>query len=562
MSEIKIDLSTENSFSQNQQTKTVPLAKLPQKTAVLQGSVPASLVQKDSFQHLVSAQDNVQISSSAQFIQKNILQNTKTPAVQNSGFSLANAQSIPLQNGTLSLVQNNNAITSSYQRNNGTQFQFTINQNINLQENDDYSASIFFEQENISKKYHADGKISQYQGNILDSNKKSVHINSKGGTINANNDTVIALADKTTINARGNNTIILKENLTDVSINTQNGNNTIMGQEIQNAAISLAAGKNVLNFKNTNNSTINAKNSNVQLNTGKLISSSINLEKGTHSINLQESLHNSIQFESNSFNQESKLNIFGKTENTLIYATGEKTSLTLQNSKDNYIDSAAKFTHAKLYHSKNDAIRIGSYSSTVNAGTLADAAMQIESSQSANLQSNVIEGNSNLSVSAYSVSLSANAVTGGSAVMLDAGHFAQTQLQTVADTAAVNINSAHYTTLQAGTIKDNAHANILGDGTVTVNALKDNAVLHIGSDKTAVGIGAISDNAFVLGADNALQSTIEANTVNTIAEMSPAFAPASSANSLEQTRALTAYINTVNNKSPNQHNQLPLNRLV
>ena len=336
MSEIQIEFSAENSFSQNRQTRTSALAGPLQNTAALQGSVPASIAQKSSFQNIFSAQDNVQISKSAQVIR----QNTKSSVLNNSANSPANAlannqantNSIALQNGTLSLVQNQTGITGTYHRNNGGSFQFNVNQNVNVQENEDYSTAVFFEQDNISKKYHADGKISKFQGNILDENKKSVRINSRGGTINAKNDTVFALADNTNIQARGNNTIILKENMQNVQIHTQNGDNTIIGQELQNAAISLAGGKNTLNFRNTDNSTVNARNSNVQLNTGRLTGSTLNLEKGTHSINLQESLHNSIQFESNSFNQESKLNIFGRTENTLIHAAGEKTSLNLQNS--------------------------------------------------------------------------------------------------------------------------------------------------------------------------------------------------------------------------------------
>ena len=251
MSEIQIEFSAENSFSQNRQTRTSALAGPLQNTAALQGSVPASIAQKSSFQNIFSAQDNVQISKSAQVIR----QNTKSSVLNNSANSPANAlannqantNSIALQNGTLSLVQNQTGITGTYHRNNGGSFQFNVNQNVNVQENEDYSTAVFFEQDNISKKYHADGKISKFQGNILDENKKSVRINSRGGTINAKNDTVFALADNTNIQARGNNTIILKENMQNVQIHTQNGDNTIIGQELQNAAISLAGDKKTLN---------------------------------------------------------------------------------------------------------------------------------------------------------------------------------------------------------------------------------------------------------------------------------------------------------------------------
>lgn len=567
MSEIQIDLSTENSFSQNQQTRTSALVRPLQNTALLQGSVPASIAQKSSFQNIFSAQDNVQISKSGQFIQ----QNTQSSALNNPASSPANAQagnqantnSIALQNGTLSLVQNQNGITSTYHRNNGGSFQFNVNQNVNVQENEDYSTAIFFEQDNISKKYHANGKISKFQGNILDENKKSVRINSQGGTINAKNDTVFALADNTNIQARGNNTIILKDNMQNVQINTQNGDNTIIGQELQNAAISLVNGKNTLNFKNTDNSTINAKNSNVQLNTGKLTGSTLNLEKGSHSINLQESLHNSIQFESNSFNQESKLNIFGRTENTLIHATGEKTSLTLQNSKNNYIESTAKFTHAKFSHSTNDVIAVDGYTSNIYTGTLTDSNMELKSAQSANLQSNVIAGNSNLAVSGHTTSLFAGTIKDNSTVNLDAEQFAHAKIQTAADTANININSTYYNNVAAGTLKDNTYTNITGDGTISVNALKGNANLNTGTGITNVGIGSISDNAVLKSGENAVQQNIGTNEIP--AEIAVSFAPAPTVNSQEQTRALTSYVKTANNYqkiSAYQQNQLPINRLV
>lgn len=565
MSEIQIEFSAENSFSQNRQTRTSALAGPLQNTAALQGAVPASIAQKSSFQNIFSAQDNVQISKSAQVIR----QNTKSSVLNNSANSPANAlannqantNSIALQNGTLSLVQNQNGITSTYHRNNGGSFQFNVNQNVNVQENEDYSTAVFFEQDNISKKYHADGKISKFQGNILDENKKSVRINSRGGTINAKNDTVFALADNTNIQARGNNTIILKENMQNVQINTQNGDNTIIGQELQNAAISLAGGKNTLNFRNTDNSTVNARNSNVQLNTGRLTGSTLNLEKGAHSINLQESLHNSIQFESNSFNQESKLNIFGRTENTLIHATGEKTSLNLQNSKNNYIESATKFTHAKFSHSRNDVITIDGISNTINTGTLTDTNMELKSIQSANLQSNVIAGNSNLAVSGHTTSLFANTIKDNSTVNLDAEQFAHAKIQTAADIAAVDINSAYYNNVTIGTIKDNAYTSIMGDGTISVNALKNNANLNTGTGITHVGIGSISDNAVLQGGKNTIQKNIGTNEAP--AEISASFAPVPAVNSQEQTRALNSYISTANNFQKNyQQNQLPINRLV
>lgn len=565
MNEIKIDLSTDNSFSQNQQTRTAALARPLQSTASLQGVVHASTAQKSSFQNIFSAPDNVQISKSAQVIQ----QNTKSSSVQNSANPLAqttaNTNSIALQNGKLSLVQNSKGITSTYQRNNGSSFQFNINQNISLQENEDNSTSVFFEQDNISKKYRADGNIAKFQGNILDESKKSVRINSQGGTIRAENDTVFALADNTRINTRGNNTIILKENMQNVHINTQNGDNTIIGQEIQNATISLINGRNTLNFKSTDNCTINAKNSNVQLNTGKLTGSTLNLEKGSHTLNLQESLHNSIQFESNSFNQESKLNIFGKTENTLIHATGEKTSLTLQNSKNNYIESTAKFTHAKFSHSKNDVITIDGYKSSVGTGILTDTNMDLKGSQSVNVQSNVITGNSNLAVSGHSAALFANTVNENSIINLDAAQFAHTQIQTVADTAAVDINSAYYTNVTVGTLKDNSYTSIMGDGTISVNALKDNAGLHLGTGITNVGIGSISDNAVLQGGENAVQTSIGSTADEFPAAISTAFVPAPAVSSQEQTRALNSYISTANNFqkiSTYQQYQMPINRLV
>lgn len=568
MSEIQIDLSTENSFSQNQQSRTNALARPLQSTAALQGSVPASFAQKSSIQKAAfTLQDHVQISPSAQFIQQNTAPSaantSQTAAANNPAFTQTNAKSIALQNGTLSLVQNKDSITSTYHRNNGTNFQFNINQNISLQENEDNSTAIFFEQDNISKKYYADGKIAKFQGNILDENKKSVRINSQGGTINAENDTIFALADKTQIHAKGNNTIILKENMRDVQINTQNGDNTIIGQEVQNAAISLVNGKNTLNFKTTETSTINATNSNVQLNTGKLTGSTLNLEKGTHTINLQQSLHNSIQFESNSFNQESKLNIFGKTENTLIHAKGEKASLTLQNSKNNFIESSAKFTNAKFSQSQNDAIRFDTYTSYVSAGTLTDTNMELSGTQSVNLQSNITAGNSNLAVSGHSASLFANCIKDNAAVTLDAEQFAHAQIQTVADTAAVDINGSYYTNVAVNTIKDNAYTSVMGDGTISVNALKDNANLNVGTGVTNVGIGSISDSAVLQGGENAVQKSI--GTAENLAEQSASFAPAPAIHSQEQTRALNSYLTTANSFhriSAFHQNQNPINRLV
>lgn len=564
MSEIQIDLSTDNSFSQNQQTRTVALARQQQTTAPLQGARPVPFTQNASFRQ--SLQDNVQISKSAQFIRQNTA-NTSQNTAANSPLqastqartNTANTKSISLQNGTLSLVQQETGITGTFQRNNGTDFRLNINQNISLQENDDNSAAVFFEQDNISKKFHADGKIAKFQGNILDDSKKSVRINSQGGTINAENDTIFALADKTTINAKGNNTIVLKKNMRDVQINAKNGDNTIIGEAIQNAAILLINGKNTLNFKSTDYTSIRAKNSNVRLNTGKLTVSTIDLEKGTHTLNLQESLHNSIHFESNSFNQESKLNIFGKTENTLIHAKGEKVSLTLQNSNNNFIESTAKFTHAKFSHSNDDAITIKGYNNTVSTGTLTDTAMELKGSQAVNLQSNVITGNSNLAVSGQTAKFFANTISSGSAVALDAQQFAHTQIQTVADNAAVDINARYYTNAAIGTIKNDAYAGFMGDGTITVNALQDNANLRLGTGIANVAIGSISDNAVVQGGENALQTNIGTN--QNIADISTTLSPASAVNSQEQTRALNSYISTANNFQKNQ-NQMPINRLV
>lgn len=561
MGEIQIDFSTENSFSQNQNTRAVNLAKPVQNTPLSQGSSSAPFSLQTQ-----TKQDNVHISRSAQLIQ----QNTAPFSARASVNTAANVRSAALQNGTLSLIENKENITSNYQLKNGTVFQFNIDQNIKLQENEDYSASVFFEQDNVSKKYHANGKISKYQGNILDGNKKSVSINAQGGTLDAENDTIFALADNTTINAKGNNTLILKNTVRDMQINTQNGDNTIVGQNLQNVTISLTGGKNTLNFKNAENSIVNARKSDVHLNTGKLAGSTLNLEKGAHALNIQQSSHNTIHFASNSFNQESKLNIFGKTENTLIHASGEKVNLSLQHSQNNYIQSTAKFTHANFSKSKNDVVQFDTYSSIVSTGTLTDSNLEINGTQAVNMRGNALAGNSNLAISGHSASLALNTLSENAAVNIDTRHFAHSQIQNVSGNATLDIQGGYYNNVAVNTLRDTAFANISGDGAVSVNTMKDNAGINLGEGILNVTIGAVSDNAVIQGGKNALQNTIGTRTStdaeqNQSGEIHSTFQNTVLAQNQEQTRALTAYRTTANNfpKITNTlQNQIKLNRLV
>lgn len=561
MGEIQIDFSTENSFSQNQNTRAVNLAKPVQNTPLSQGSSSAPFSLQTQ-----TKQDNVHISRSAQLIQ----QNTAPFSARASVNTAANVRSAALQNGTLSLIENKENITSNYQLKNGTVFQFNIDQNIKLQENEDYSASVFFEQDNVSKKYHANGKISKYQGNILDENKKSVSINARGGTLDAENDTIFALADNTTINAKGNNTLILKNTVRDMQINTQNGDNTIVGQNLQNVTISLTGGKNTLNFKNVENSIVNARKSDVHLNTGKLAGSTLNLEKGAHALNIQQSSHNTIHFASNSFNQESKLNIFGKTENTLIHASGEKVNLSLQHSQNNYIQSTAKFTHANFSKSKNDVVQFDTYSSIVSTGTLTDSNLEINGTQAVNMRGNALAGNSNLAISGHSASLALNTLSENAAVNIDTRHFAHSQIQNVSGNATLDIQGGYYNNVAVNTLRDTAFANISGDGAVSVNTMKDNAGINLGEGILNVTIGAVSDNAVIQGGKNALQNTIGTRTStgaeqNQLGEIHSTFQNTVLAQNQEQTRALNAYRTTANNfpKITNTlQNQIKLNRLV
>lgn len=561
MGEIQIDFSTENSFSQNQNTRAVNLAKPVQNTPLSQGSSSAPFSLQSQ-----TKQDNVHISLSAQLIQ----QNTAPFSARASVNTAANVRSAALQNGTLSLIENKENITSNYQLKNGTVFQFNIDQNIKLQENEDYSASVFFEQDNVSKKYHANGKISKYQGNILDENKKSVSINARGGTLDAENDTIFALADNTTINAKGNNTLILKNTVRDMQINTQNGDNTIVGQNLQNVTISLTGGKNTLNFKNAENSIVNARKSDVHLNTGKLAGSTLNLEKGAHALNIQQSSHNTIHFASNSFNQESKLNIFGKTENTLIHASGEKVNLSLQHSQNNYIQSTAKFTHANFSKSKNDVVQFDTYSSIVSTGSLTDSNLEINGTQAVNMRGNALAGNSNLAISGHSASLTFNTLSENAAVNIDTRHFAHSQIQNVSGNATLDIQGGYYNNVTVNTLRDTAFANISGDGAVSVNTMKDNAGINLGEGILNVTIGAVSDNAVIQGGKNALQNTIGTRTStdteqNQPGEIHSTFQNTVLAQNQEQTRALNAYRTTANNfpKITNTlQNQIKLNRLV
>lgn len=561
MGEIQIDFSTENSFSQNQNTRAVNLAKPVQNTPLSQGSSSAPFSLQSQ-----TKQDDIHISLSAQLIQ----QNTAPFSARASVNTAANVRSAALQNGTLSLIENKENITSNYQLKNGTVFQFNIDQNIKLQENEDYSASVFFEQDNVSKKYHANGKISKYQGNILDENKKSVSINARGGTLDAENDTIFALADNTTINAKGNNTLILKNTVRDMQINTQNGDNTIVGQNLQNVTISLTGGKNTLNFKNAENSIVNARKSDVHLNTGKLAGSTLNLEKGAHALNIQQSSHNTIHFASNSFNQESKLNIFGKTENTLIHASGEKVNLSLQHSQNNYIQSTAKFTHANFSKSKNDVVQFDTYSSIVSTGTLTDSNLEINGTQAVNMRGNALAGNSNLAISGHSASLALNTLSENAAVNIDTRHFAHSQIQNVSGNATLDIQGGYYNNVAVNTLRDTAFANISGDGAVSVNTMKDNAGINLGEGILNVTIGAVSDNAVIQGGKNALQNTIGTRTStdseqNQSGEIHSTFQNTVLAQNQEQTRALNAYRTTANNfpKITNTlQNQIKLNRLV
>lgn len=356
----------------------------------------------------------------------------------------------------------------------------------------------------------------------------------------------------------------------DMQINTQNGDNTIVGQTLQNVTISLTGGKNTLNFKNAENSMINARKSNVHLNTGKLAGSTLNLEKGVHALNIQQSSHNTIHFASGSFNQESKLNIFGKTENTLIHASGEKVNLSLQHSQNNYIQSTAKFTHANFSKSKSDVVQFDTYSSIVSTGTLTDSNMEINGTQAVNMRGNVLTGNSNLALSGHSASLALNTLSENAAANIDTRHFAHSQIQNISDNATLDIQGGYYNNVAVNTLKDTAFANISGDGAVSVNTMKDNAGINLGEGILNVAIGAVSDNAVIQGGKNALQNTIGTRTStdseqNQPGEIHSTFQNTVLAQNQEQTRAFNAYRTTANNfpNIPNGlQNQIKLNRLV
>ena len=106
MGEIQIDFSTENSFSQNQNTRAVNLAKPVQNTPLSQGSSPVPFSLQSQ-----TKQDNVHISRSAQLIQ----QNTAPFSAYASADTTANTRSVALQNGTLSLTQSEkDGIISDY----------------------------------------------------------------------------------------------------------------------------------------------------------------------------------------------------------------------------------------------------------------------------------------------------------------------------------------------------------------------------------------------------------------------------------------------------------------
>lgn len=534
MSEIQIDVSSDSSFqrqSQNVQSlaaakQTASLRPVPSSAAAGTAS-PANVPQTDTVEF--SADLEKILEGSAQFLASSESQTNISAA---------------LQNGSLNISQNGNAFTASYTQNNGSSISLTFNQNIVIQENADSSASVFFEQDNITKQFMADGTILEFQGNTLGSSQKSVLVNTAGGTVNADSDTVIALADNTTINAGGDSTIILKNSSSNTTINIQNGSSTIKGQNLNNSTINASNADLNLEFQNIQSSAITTQQGDIRLKALNLKDSTLNLGSGTHAVNFYNAKNNTIDFTANSIDNQSNLNILNSGTNNTVNMHGEKANIFIRYSSDNTIQSNARWTTSHFTSSENDNINYDGYWASINGENISDSKISVNSSQTFSMNVHSLGGTSSVYANSKNTSLYLGEVTDNAKLEATGQHFVTAHIGTVSENASLSLNSWYYSNVYIDTMLGNALVNInSNNANVSINSMEDNAAINLG-DSTVNGVfGRIEGNAQITGGGQSSNILIAEN--SSAAALNPDYADFSKLNAKEQGKAFSSFMSAV-----------------
>lgn len=487
MDPIQIDVSTDNSFLQ-QQTQKV------QRPSSAQPLSPAASVQAQKISSPASVpNDTVELSATLQDIMN------KTAEFFDDSPNSQAAANLSLTCGSFIIVkQSDQTYSGILYPNSGGKITISLNQNIRIQENDDGSASIFFETDNITRQYSAGGTVLEFQGNILKQNKKSIIVNNAGGTVEAENCTAVALADGTVINATGGNTIILKNNINNVEINAANGSNAIKGQNIGNSSINLGGGKNTVKLLKASGIQISSANGNAEIKIAELTDSTVLLAGGTHKVNILSASNNAISLTSKSPDRESDISVFGTAESNTVSLYGEKVNLFINKSGQNTVSSSARWTNAKFSESENDAVSFKTYWASLSAGSVINGAYSAGSSQSFSLNANLISGNSNITAESLNASVLTAEITDGSKLTVFGKHFAAARINTVSANAQIDIDSLYCTNVQIGKMLENALINITGQqNLVSAAGMEDNSSLNLKKGRSDAAIGSISDSAAV-----------------------------------------------------------------
>lgn len=534
MSEIQIDVSSDSSFQrQSQNVQSLPYAK----QTVSPCQAPASAAAKSVTPVNAPQTDTVKFSADLEKILEGsaqFLTSTENP----------NNVSAVLQNGSLNIFQNGSTFTASYTQNNGGSFSLTFNQNIAIQENDDASASVFFERDNITKQFMADGTVLEFQGNTLASSQKSVLVNTTGGTVNTENGTVIALADNTAINAEGDSTIILKHNSSNTTINVLNGSSTIKGQNLENSTINASNADLNLQFFNINNSAITTQQGNIQLKALNLKNSALNLGAGTHSMDFYNAQNNTVDFTANSIDNQSTLNILNSGTNNTVNMHGEKTNIFIRYSRNNSITSDARWTTSHFTSSENDNINYDGYWASINGGNISGSKINVNSSQTFSMNVHSLNGTSTVYADSPNTSLYLGEITDNAKLNITGQHFVAAHIGTISGNASLNLNSWYYSNVYIDKMLGNALISInSNNANISVNSMEDNAAVDLG-DSTVNGIfGHIEGNAQITGGTPSSNVLIAKN--GSEATENPNYADFSKLTANERNKAFSSFMTAV-----------------
>lgn len=135
-----------------------------------------------------------------------------------------------------------------------------------IQEAADGTTSVYYKEFDMTRTYGADGTVFQETaGNTLTADAASIIINVTAGSVHGGNgdNLVFNWANDTTITTGdGNDTIILADDVSNVSIATGGGNDSLSGNVIRNASIDLGEGDNLFQAALLENSFLRTGNGN------------------------------------------------------------------------------------------------------------------------------------------------------------------------------------------------------------------------------------------------------------------------------------------------------------